>query len=30
MSVKKNINQGIIEWSITKFSEQTSLELFSW
>ena len=28
MRIKKNINQGIISWSNTKFSKLTSQELY--
>ena len=28
MGIKKNINQGIISWSNTKFSKLTSKELY--
>ena len=30
MSLKNNINKGIINWSNTKFSKVTSDELYDW
>ena len=30
MSIKKNINLGVISWSNTKFSELTLWELYGW